>query len=759
MIRLLARRWRLVVSPWTGPLLAGGLLSLLVAGLSPLNGQDPFRTTLAFLPLVVAGLVTVDRWAGLAGGRALSATLWRRESLALLALVFLIAGRQRLGLLLADGVLAAALLVLLAVHLGHQLVALRPLLGRRLPRTPSAIFFVLPLLTYLAILPWSTTHRPPDGDEPWYLLLTHSLAHDFDVDLRNNYEAEDWRHFVDREDESWTLEPQPGDPRGAGGEIYSRHTALLPAVLAPAYRLAGKYGALAAMALLTAAVAYLFLRLSFHYTPAQPGGAFLAYSTLAFAPPLLLYSYQVWVEVPAALLVVLALERLASLKARVSPRLVDWGLCVLPMGLLPLLKLRFGLLAGPLVALLVWSGLRGSVPRRPVLAVAGIVAGAAAALLGYNQLRYGNPLKMYQWRELELFRHSPADTLEGLLGLFYDPAFGLFGCAPIWLLLLPAGLLLLLRRHRLLVEVAVVAAPYLLMVAPRREWYGGWSPPFRYPLVLLPLLALVLVPLLERTGGRRKRGLAPTRSLVATLAVVTLVLAVLWVVVPGWTYNLAHGRSHLADHLEQRLGADVSRFLPSLVRPRLATWIWPPLSLAVVLACWLPRRRRAAGTPAPAAGDWGLAAGLLCLAALPLAATRLPTETVEFESPSVSKSGGEPHPGTWVVDRRRFREGWTLHCGDEVRTLVNPGGEWVAISVVGQSLEATGPGGSAAEPRTVEVRSGPHRLWRQVVSTRDWRVSFGPVTWRGDEPLVVTLVPDSHCSGGIVLDRAKLHWL
>ena len=52
---------------------------------------------------------------------------------------------------------------------------------------PAWPYFLLPLVVYLAILPWSTAQRPPDGDEPYYLLLTHSLAYDGDtVTLRGS---------------------------------------------------------------------------------------------------------------------------------------------------------------------------------------------------------------------------------------------------------------------------------------------------------------------------------------------------------------------------------------------------------------------------------------------------------------------------------------------------------------------------------------------------------------------------------------------
>ena len=48
-----------------------------------------------------------------------------------------------------------------------------------------------------------------------------------------------------------------------------------------------------------------------------------------------------------------------------------------------------------------------------------------------------------------------------------------------------------------------------MIVAPRVEWYGGWSPPFRYALIALPLLGLALVPLLRSPAGRAR---GPGRS-------------------------------------------------------------------------------------------------------------------------------------------------------------------------------------------------------------------------------------------------------
>ena len=490
---------------------AAGALLATWARLLPLPAADPFRGTLLLLPLLLAGAHEISRWTVRQGGRALAPGGTAGELAALGVLVLLVLGRSHFGLRRADEVLAAALLLVLAHRVGRQAVALRPLLGEAIPDRPSSLFFWLPFLAYLAILPWSAGHRQPDGDEPYNLLITHSLAYDLDADLTNNYAHGDWRHFMNR-----PIAPQPGDPVGPHGERYSRHNDLLPMVLAPAYRLAGKEGALATMAALAAALAWLTLRLARHYARGLPGGALGAWAMLAFAPPLLLYATEVWVEVPAALLTVLALDRILALQARQERGRGDWELkdwlgIALPVLLLPLVKIRFMLISAPLLLLGWWYSGR---QRRAVWILGGLLLAVAGGILLHNTLLYKNPLKIHSWEEVEPYQHSLAAYALGLSGLLWDSAFGLFGAAPVWLLLLPAAVLFLPReRWAIPVHLVVLMTPYLMVVVPRTEWYGGWSPPFRYGLVMLPLLAVALVPLLELLERRERPGVwAPLGS-------------------------------------------------------------------------------------------------------------------------------------------------------------------------------------------------------------------------------------------------------
>jgi hypothetical protein len=751
----------------------------------PLAPGDPLAGTLRLLPVVLAALYGIHRRGARQGARRLPLAGSAGELVALGLLLAAIFARPALGLAHASEMLAAGLLLLLAHRLARQLPALRPLLGQRLDRRPSALFFWLPLIVYLAILPWSAGQRQPDGDEPYNLLLAHSLAYDGDTNLANNYAAGDWRHFMDR-----PIAPQPGDPSGPHGELYSRHNALLPLVLAPAYRLAGKTGAQATMALLTAALAWLTLRLGRHYAAGRPGETLVAYAWVAFAPPLLLYSYQIWVEVPAALLAMAALDRILELQPADSEhaRWRTWLAIAVPVLLLPLLKIRFILIAAPLVALAAWRVWRQPGHRRQLLALGTLLLALVGGILLYNQRLYSNPLKIHSWQEIDPYRHTLMDYLGGGLGLFYDCAFGLFAFAPIWLLLLPALALLLARGAALPLHLVVLTAPYLLAVTPRGEWYGGWSPPFRYALIALPLLGIALAPLL---ADRHRPG---ARALIAGLGVVTLALTVVWVVVPGWTYNFADGRTYLLDHLSSRLGADVARFFPSFVRPRAASWIWPPLSLALVLGgWWLPRQRRSRGMAAPGAGaearagassgagaaagaghgvggwargPWaallgiaaplGIAAALAAAAALPLATARVPTRVIELEDPQVTKLGGHLYPDRWVIERTLYRGGWVLRVGDQVRAPVIAGGRRVRLTLAAELIR------NQPVPFAVDIAAGDRLLavWTPV-RERAWEeLALGPFDWPPGAPLVLT-AHGPHPPGdlnGAVLDRIELAW-
>ena len=720
---------------------AGAGASLLASFWLSMPTSDPLWGSLVAMPLVVAALLVIGDWAHAQGGDRTPSRVVALEWALLGLLVALSVGHHHLGLTPrsenSTGLLIAGFGLLLMHRVARILIALRPSLGTSLPTRPPWPFFALPLVVYMAILPWSTATHPPDGDEPHYLLLTHSLAYDFDTDLANNYENFDSLSFLNRR-----LEPQLGDPVGREGELYSRHNMLLPLILAPAYRLFGTLGALALMAMMTAAVVWLTLTLASHYVPQHPVEALAAYTILAFSAPLLLYSYQIWVEVPAALLTLTVLIQTHRVGQKGSRPPLGWLALSFSLLLLPLLKLRFLVIA---VSLVVLMSIRSDrvVRKRILLLIAGLAIIGPGILL-FNQSVFQNPLKYHDIDGLKPYVLPAVSYLQGLVGLAFDCAFGLFSFGPLWILLLPALALLVITRSRLAIDFAIVFLPYLMLLAPRGEWFGAWSPPFRYGIVMLPMLALWLVPLLAR------REQFTARALLAGLSALTLTLTLLWFVEPGWTYNLAHGRSHLLDLLAVRMDLDVARFFPSSTRVRAATWIWPPVTFVLVSLFWwlrVPRRSSAL------AG--GLTACLLAPTAVLWAAHSRATHVVEFEDPWIEKHSGSLYPEIWVIYRPRFRGGWLLTNMQSLTVPLVAGGDRFDLSIdfrdrfdlpIAGSLELTD-----REGRVLSIQ--------ELRGVNDWQtVIFSDLPRPAGDRLTITFLPPGDVGTHAILDRALLDW-
>lgn len=728
----------------TGPLAAALLLAVLAHFGLPLPPVDPLRSTLVLLPLVVVALIGVGRWAKDGGGASTPTPVVAAEAAILGVLVLITLGRNHLGVgptTLLDRCLFGGYATLLGHRLWWLVRSLRSTLGPELPRFAPAPFFALPFIVYLAVLPWTTTHRPPDGDAPHYLLLTHSLAYDLDTDLQNNYDQDDSLEFM-----SLRLEPQLGDPEGGQGELYSRHNVLMPLILAPFYRLGGLFGVLVVMAAMTAATCWLTLSLARGYDPGLPEEAVFAWAILAFTAPFLLFSYQVWVEIPAALLVVVALIQIHRLREDEGASKWHWLMLFGSMLLLPLLKIRFLLISVPLACLAIWQGGRRARVGAALLLLSLLVL--ASGILLFNQQVFQNPLKYHDIDGLRSYSQPAGSYLRGFVGLFFDCAFGLFAQAPIWMLLLPAMVVLARQRHRVLLDFGFVFAPYLLALSPRGEWFGGWSPPFRYGIVMLPILALWFVPLLR---DRRRAG---SLSTIVVLLVGTLVLTTLWLAVPGWTFNLAHGRSHVLDQLSTQLGADVARFLPSSTRLRTATFLWPPLAFIAMTCLWLWRRRPATRK----AILWSVAVALLAPALLVWSSQHRATHVVEFEDPWFSKDEGKVFPDLWVVYRPRYRGGWQLSEGASLHLPAVAGGERLDLQVELRLGPQTG------EEGVIEVADSEGRIVNraEVGQAGEWTsLTLEDLPWEAGEPLTLTFRGPEKPRAKFykaIFDRATLVW-
>ncbi|HVE73156.1 MAG TPA: hypothetical protein VNI54_17445 [Thermoanaerobaculia bacterium] len=462
---------------------------------------------------------------------------------------------------------------------------------------------------------------PIDGDEPFYLLQTASLTADFDLDLANQY--------ANRTAAKWgrdnITEPQVGDPRGEHGELYSRHEPFLAVLMVPGYALFGIHGAVATVALFGVLLVRSTLRWMEDEGVSEEAARGV-FAFFAFAPPVLFYATRIWPEVPAAFFFV---EALRGMRERRSKR---WLPALLG---LVLLKLRFVLVAA------------GVVVRRkiaiPILILPLLVIWFIT----------GDADNVHTWREL--IPMNPMRYLVGLGGLLADGMSGIAFQAPFYLFALYA----ILRRKKTphgFRAGLLASLLYLFYLVPRGEWFGGWAPPLRYIVFLMPVLALGIASVWKEIS----------RGAIALVAAWSAGLVIYGLTYPWRLFHEFTGENAIGEWLSQTYESDFSRLFPSFIRLNEAAW-WG-VGAIVVVACGAA----VIGRIGPIGPIGPIAVFALALALAFNAGTR-PARVVEFEDTHVRRISGRIYPNPYTLMRATYRQGWVLDAGQEISFLAKAG--------------------------------------------------------------------------------------
>lgn len=355
-------------------------------------------------------------------------------------------------------------------------------------------------LLYAALTPWFFEHYQPTGDEPHYLVITHSLLRDGDIDLRNNYQQRDYQRFIAAD---WL------DPHVAiqdSGAWHPVHEIALSLLILPAYALGGYVGVcyfLNAIAALVAANAWL---LASEVTESRTS-PWAGWAAVSLTLPLLAYAYAVYTEIVAALLIVWVVRQLLSKR---SIPLWSWAGIGLALVGQSWLVVRFLPIALAMGGLLIVRALRRRVFNwRGWLCalVAGGLALIAISLL--NAALYGHSAAIglasagrgsaTLARLFDLSNH-----LNSLLGWLWDQRQGLFAVAPIYACL-PLGLLWLWQRDRWQAMVIGGLLGFQLLLLGFTHFQVRWGIPPRYLVGVLPMAAAPLALAWDRFsphGGR-----------------------------------------------------------------------------------------------------------------------------------------------------------------------------------------------------------------------------------------------------------------
>lgn len=346
-------------------------------------------------------------------------------------------------------------------------------------------------LVLLATVIVSRGSHAMQGDAPYYLAVSHSIAHDFDLDLRNQY----------RPNGDYLFQESVGGELarfGSEGRLYPSNGIGFSAAMVPVFLAAETLATLIpqsvlesarwnrercardlisfVLSLLFAWVAILTLRVAKVVCGRDTGidvPVVLAFVT----PPMLFMSILAFTEVPAAFLCIWFLIE------QMRPTRRMW-ITVLPLALLPWLHMRYIVVS---VAGLVWV-LNGYGRRdrglRPVTSALVLPLASLALLAGSTWWMFGTVVPQ---RPPDGIWGMSAFWLSGVPGLLLDRDFGLLWVAPFWALAL-VGVPRLRRSRPDHVRFGVRVFLGTWLLAGLFEGPRGFGPPGRALVPVLPAL-------------------------------------------------------------------------------------------------------------------------------------------------------------------------------------------------------------------------------------------------------------------------------
>ncbi len=383
---------------------------------------------------------------------------------------------------------------------------------------------VAPFLLALAAYSAAFLVMRPDatGDEPHYLIAAQSIAFDGDLDLLNDYLS---RERTLRAYDSFPLSPHAADYRDSG-QLRPVRGIGMATLLAPAVALGGRTGARLLMVLIAALVADQLFRLLRDLGLRRRYGL-LAWVAVALCYPMLVFSSQIYPELPAALLIIAVLR--VMVKWASSPVALSLGstAAVLLVWLhVRLIPLSVGLFFGLVIAACRAHPRGAAVRRTPGF--------LGAVRVGRGELARCTRILTRQWQavtvplvipyfgSLALFaatsyhlygtvdprapydRYAYTQVESGGWGFLYDfaladlldPVNGWIPYVPVhWLGLAALGCLVIRWRW---VAVACIAVPvgYELILAGSGVTHG-WEFPARYLIPVIPLIAVPIALVLQ----------------------------------------------------------------------------------------------------------------------------------------------------------------------------------------------------------------------------------------------------------------------
>ena len=439
-------------------------------------------------------------------------------------------------------------------------------------------YHLILLLVFCSILYFATSFwyvqysSPPSGDEPHYLVISQTLLKYHSLDVMQDYTNGDYRSFFPMRIDphvTYNQREQLLPIHGIGGPILW----LLP------YYFWGRLGAVLFMTVISLLIIfniYAFL-VTMHIRRRY---ALLVSLAFALGSPLYIYAHLLFIEPLAALAGIYVLRKVFQQEVT----LVDVTLSSILLGILPWIHIRFALVEMPLFFALLYriylQNKLGNFKHYIFYLLPVMVLFLLFELYNYKVWGTLNPAANELNDNDKPFAMLP---FMPLLGISFDQEYGLLINFPMFLFLL-SGIVLTLKKKFTAYHVLmlILSVPYILAFTTFRNWSGGWCPPARLLLVLLPMYAFYIAYALEQMENI----LANIMFALLTLYGFAYDLLSLSPVLRG--FHSGSGRNQTLMYI-QVFNRSITRYLPSVFLPHqtrlFVIWIGVFAVLALLLIC------------------------------------------------------------------------------------------------------------------------------------------------------------------------------
>jgi hypothetical protein len=616
---------------------------------------------------------------------------------------------------------------------------------------------------YVPISAYHIKQTSLTGDEPHYLLITHSLWHDHDTNLYNNYEHHDYANFF-----WYDLEPAWGD-QVSKNEIYSyRHKGAFPHFLIPGYVLGGQFGVVLQINIVTALLLLQLFLLSyalFH----SPTASFWAWICSGLTVPIVVYMGQIYPETVAALLVLLVVRQIWKIPAnQIGRGKAFWFHClsiIIILILLIALKTRYVPIAGTVILAWFFFLIRGRLHVKYLRwALPGFIIvlglGGAFTILLDRYVFGGTFWGRFQDMRFMSYFFAGHNPLFAALGLLWDQEYGLFTYAPIYIAALLGVGVLTRKELRITWPILGIIGANYVVIAVWPLWHAAPTPPSRYLLPILPLLGVFFARFFLHPGGITRNILLGVTGLWSGFMT--------WFVIflPSARYNWADGTNNFLETASLHVSLDLTDLFPSWIR------LSPLTPYTTLVGCgaiggllYLCRRYDKKVTEPPQNGHIELQ--IITIMAVTFALTfggialgkKLPTYVLEAEDAlDVRTHGGEREPGAldpWQNQnflRTWTYYGWKLSPGTalEARPKISPGIMRLTVYARAQLKE------EAKVPRMIVVLNG-EEIGNVPITSKTWQpYEFQRQTDERRPLLEIRCAPDVNAQYAIVIDKIRI---